>query len=284
MKISLFSQSLFALDLETAIRVTGEIGYEAIEVACFGPHLRLDQAREERDRIMGWIKAAGLEVSALSLSNDFVREDRRAESVQSTIGFIRLARGYETGIVKITPGGPSSLEATEADFEIFQEGIQSVCYVARKEGIRVVMETHLRQLSDTTASTVKLLEMGEAEVLGVNLDLCNVAFGGDDPVQSIRRLKDRLYFTHIKNGYLRNGTYDFRRLDDGVVDYPRAMAELRRIGYKGYLSIECLGEEARTHPRETPNRLPRGRSEHLWRLWVSWATIIMISLKMETGM
>lgn len=251
MKISLFSQSLFALDLETAIRVTGEIGYEAIEVACFGPHLHLQQARDEQDRIMGWIKAAGLEVSALSLSNDFVREDRRAESVESTIGFIRLAKAYETGIVKITPGGPSSLEATEADFDIFREGIQSVCHVAEEEGIRVVMETHLRQLSDTTASTLRLLEMGEPEVLGVNLDFCNVAFGGDDPVESIRQLKDRLYFTHIKNGVLKDGVYDFRRLDDGGVEYPRVIEELRRIRYKGVLSIECLGKEARTRARET---------------------------------
>jgi sugar phosphate isomerase/epimerase len=113
------------------------------------------------------------------------------------------------------------------------------------------METHLRQLSDTTASTLRLLEMEDPEVLGVNLDLCNVAFGGDDPVASIRQLKDRLYFAHIKNGYLRGESYDFRRLDDGIVDYPRVIAELQRIGYQGYLSIECLGEGARLRPKET---------------------------------
>jgi len=39
MKICLFSQSLFALFLDEAIGTAAEVGFSAIELACWGSHL-----------------------------------------------------------------------------------------------------------------------------------------------------------------------------------------------------------------------------------------------------
>jgi aryl-alcohol dehydrogenase-like predicted oxidoreductase len=49
MTISLFSQSLFALDLERAIDTTAKSGYDAIELACCKPHFDLERLRRARD-------------------------------------------------------------------------------------------------------------------------------------------------------------------------------------------------------------------------------------------
>jgi len=67
----------------------------------------------------------------------------------------------------------------------------------------------------------------------------------------VRVLADRLYHTHVKNGYNREGRWDFRYLDDGCVDYAPVLAALREIGYDGYLSIECLGPQAAEEPVQT---------------------------------
>ncbi len=249
-KISLFSQSLWAVDLREAIKIAGEVGYEAIEIACREPHMTLQMAKEQHREIMKWVKRAGLEVSALSLFTNFTDPDQREYSIDSTCEFISLAKYFNTDIVKIMPGGPSSLEATDEDFANFKEAILKCVKVAEKERVRIVVETHLRMLSDTTSSTQRILGDISSPWFGVNLDICNVFLGGDDPVESIDILKPRIMHFHIKDARRIDGGYEFTNLGEGEMNYIPILKRLKEIGYSGYLSIECLTQDAKDKPRE----------------------------------
>ncbi len=251
MKTSLFSQSLFAVPLEEAIEMTGKIGFEAIELACFGPHLSLELAQTEAPRLLRRIKNSNLRVAALSLSSHFTSIETLDKQLESAIGFIECAPAFETDIVKITPGSPGSAQATDEHWGSMQKAVRRLVEAARRAGVRLALETHLRGLSDRVSSTRRILDLDDTKVLGVNLDFCNVAFGGDDPLTAIEEMKDRLYLTHVKNGYLWDGEYDFRPLDDGMVSYPPIIERLYEVGFKGYLSVECLGASAREKPYET---------------------------------
>ena len=59
MELSLFSQSLFALNLSEAITATAEIGFPAIELACTPPYFDLERARREPERVACEIKEKG---------------------------------------------------------------------------------------------------------------------------------------------------------------------------------------------------------------------------------
>ena len=112
--ISLFSQSLFALDLERAIEGTAALGFDAIELACHTPHFDLETARRAPERVARYVERAGLAVSALSGFNTFTAPHILADEIAAAETLIRLAPLFRTEIVKLTPGTPGSAEATSA--------------------------------------------------------------------------------------------------------------------------------------------------------------------------
>jgi sugar phosphate isomerase/epimerase len=259
MKIGIFSQSFSSIGLEEAIDGAAAIGFDGIELAALPSHLPLERAVRAGAEIARRIADAGLSVSAISLYTNFTEDPKRAESVAETLGFVDLAHVFDTRTIKITPGPPGSAEAADAHYAGFARAMEELCPAARDAGVRYVMETHLRMPSDTTAGTLRLLELGDPEVLGVNLDFCNVATGGDDPTWSIRQLAPRLWYTHVKDGVHKPDVTGPERvtwgfLGEGDVDYPAILRALRAVGYDGYLSIECLQPEARTDPIGTARR------------------------------
>ena len=251
-KLSLFSQSLFAMDLLSAIPATAEAGFSAIELACLEPHFSLKSAKEEPEKIAGKIRDANLKVAALSLFNCFTDEDSLDDQIDSAVTYIRLAPMFETKIIKLTPGGPSSADADEQHWRRLKKALGLLIPAAKKAGVRLAFETHMRQLTDTLASSEHLLKLGDSDCVGLTVDFCNLAFASEDMSAVINALKDKIFHTHIKNGFLGDdGSWNFLPLDKGMVDYQSVLAELRKISYDGYLSVECLGEGAREKPVET---------------------------------
>ena len=255
MLISLFSQSLFALNLEQAIAGAAEAGFEAIELACAAPHLDVAKARQDAEQYAALIEGFGLTVSALSLFNQFTLESDLEQQVEEAELYMRLAPLFGTRIIKLTPGSPASAEATTEHWACLGRALELLDGVAGEVGVRLAVETHMKQLTDTVSGTRRMLEMAPSDRVGVTVDFSNLAFAGDDPAQAIVALGDRVYNTHIKNGTLgHDGSWHFHAMNMGLTDYGEVLPRLREAEYGGYLTIECLQPEARTAPIETAHR------------------------------
>ncbi|MBR6602956.1 MAG: sugar phosphate isomerase/epimerase, partial [Clostridia bacterium] len=95
--------------------------------------------------------------------------------------------------------------------------------------------------------------------VSVNLDPANlVMVAGDDPVAAVHNLKDYIVHTHAKDGVMLKATnpefiynvepmpeelrgvgfYREVPLGTGSVDFPKYIAALYEIGYRGFLTIE----------------------------------------------
>ena len=93
--------------------------------------------------------------------------------------------------------------------------------------------------------------------VAVNLDPANlVMVTGDDPVRAVHTLRDYIVHTHAKDGVkladndpevvyglVKNDVptgrgFEEVPLGEGAVDWPRYLAALDEIGYRGYLTIE----------------------------------------------
>ncbi len=255
MKVSLFSQSLFAYDLSKAIATTARLGFPAIELACANPHFDLKTACKEPERIAEQVQQAGLEVSALSLSNTFTDAGHLDEQIEVATIYIRLAPLFKTRLLKLTPGSPGSAEATEEHWQSLANALNRLIPIARDVGVRLAFETHMRQLTDTLASSQRLMKIAPADVVGLTVDFLNLAFAGEKMTEVIHVLKDRMYHTHIKNGYIDSkGGWHFQALDKGLLDYIALLNLLHDAGYTRYLSIECLSPQAAEKPCETARR------------------------------
>ena len=249
MKVSLFSQSLFALDLDSAIAATAELGYRGIELACCKPHFDLDTARRAPERVARRIEDSGLEVSALSGFNTFTDPDSLENELAAAETFIKLAPLFQTATVKLTPGPPSSREATSAHWRCMERALATLVPLAREVGVRLAFETHMRQLTDTLASSQRLLGLAESDAVGLTVDYSNMVFAGEGAAQVVVDLADRTYNTHLKNGRIdASGAWRFEPLDRGWTDYALVLRLLRDKAYRGFLTVECLSPEAAEHP------------------------------------
>lgn len=255
MKVSLFSQSLFALGLDEAIAATAAAGFDAIELACRAPHLDVDTARASCEAIADQIRGAGLAVSALSLFNSFTQADTLDGQIEAATTFMGLAAAFETTLVKLTPGPPASAEASDEDWWRLEEAVDALEPIARDMGVRLAFETHMRQLTDTLASSLRFLKLAPDDVVGLTVDFSNLSFAGESLVEAIPVLAGRMLHAHVKNGTVdADGGWHFGPLDEGLTDYRHVLALLAELGYDGYLSIECLGEDAQRKPVATARR------------------------------
>jgi len=252
MKTSIFSTSLTALDLRDAIRVAAEVGYDAIELGCFTPHLTLEMAEARGHEVCAWLREANLPVSALSLTVSYTSEDDGVwhANVDETCRFIRLCGRFGTRIVKTMPGEPGSAQATEKHWDRFRHAMDIIVPVAEAEGVKLAIETHLGHLSDSIETAARCIESGSPEVLGVNLDFCNVRTCHENPLHAIECFRGRIYLTHVKDSLFSTESGEYVPMGEGRMNYVPIIEQLQAIGYDGYLSVECLYPHAkRDEPR-----------------------------------
>lgn len=257
MKTSLFSTSLTALPLEDAIRVTAAVGYDAIELGCFEPHLTLETAEQRGDEVRAWLRESSIDVSALSLIVSYTSEDEGAwrRNVDETCRFIRLCAEFGTGLMKIMPGEPGSAQAGDAQWERYGRAMDIITPLARAEGVKLAVEYHLNHLSDSIETAARCLDAADPDVLGINLDFCNVRTCGDSPIDAIERFADRTFLAHIKDSRFDRDSGEYVPMGEGKMQYPPIIRRLRDTAYDGYLSVECLYPRAKTDD-------PRGAVAH----------------------
>ncbi|MEK7399522.1 MAG: sugar phosphate isomerase/epimerase [Candidatus Poribacteria bacterium] len=247
-KISLFSQSLFSLSLTEAIKTTADIGFPAIELACMKPHFDIDMSP---DRVAEQIHNAGLDVSALSLFNNFTDRSQLNNQIDKAMAYIKMATLFNTKVIKMTPGPPDSATATEDNWRCLEIALRQLVPVAEEVGVCLAFETHMRQLTDTLSGAKRLLEITSSNAVGLTVDFSNMSFAGESMTDVISKLSGRMYNTHLKNGTIgKDGSWHFKSLDDGLTNYLIVLSLLRNINYNGYLTIECLSAYAMKNPYE----------------------------------
>ena len=198
------------------------------------------------------IRSADMRVSALSLFTEFSRTETPEAQLERAIGLIRLCPIFETALVKVTLGGPASAAAEQAHWGCLARGLERPTREAQRLGIRLAFETHTRQLTDTVAGSLRLNGMAEPKMVGLTVDYANLAFAGESYPAAATTLFPRTFHTHIKNGTkVSGGGWHFSPLDQGLTDYGKILPLLRASGYQWYLSVECLGQDAKERPRET---------------------------------
>ena len=251
MKTSVFSTSLTALGLQEAIEVAADVGYDAIELGCFAPHLTLDAVRTRLRDIRGWLADAGIAVSALSLTVEYTAHDAAVwrANVDETIEFVRACRDLGTDTVKTMPGRPSSAEATPEHWDRYSRAMDAIVPVAESEHVKLAVETHLNHLSDSIETAARCVEGYDPAVLGVNLDFCNVHTCHEQALAAIDRFQGRIHLAHVKDSLFSTASGEYVPMGQGKMDYPPIVERLRSVGYRGYMSVECLYPQAKQDPR-----------------------------------
>ena len=133
---------------------------------------------------------------------------------------------------------------------------------AQDRGITLILENHYKddfweypEFAQKMDVFCQLVESIDHPNFGVNYDPSNTFLAGEDPLELLRRVSARVVTMHASDRYLKEGTIeDLRKEEGGAVgyakrlshgeigkglnDYDAIFTELRRVGFDGWISIE----------------------------------------------
>jgi sugar phosphate isomerase/epimerase len=213
------------------------------------------------------IRSAGFAMPMLCCSPDFSHPDAdaRKRAIDREVEMIRIARrlGGEGTVCRVLSGQRHPGVDRERGLAWVVECINAVLPVARECGIVLGLENHYKdsfwsypefaQKKDLFLELVRAIP--DRKNFGVQYDPSNAVVAGDDPIELLQAVADRVVSMHASDRYLVEGaTLDSLRQADGTIgysanlrhgvtgkglnDYHAIFRILADNGYRGWVSIE----------------------------------------------
>ena len=184
------------------------------------------------DRVGAAIHAAGFAMPMLCCSPDFTdpEPDGRKRALDREAEMIRVCRrlGGPKSVCRVLSGQRYPGVSREQGVAWVVDAITKLLPVAREHDVILGMENHYKdgfwQFAEFAQKKDVFLEIVRAipdrEHFGVQYDPSNAIVAGDDPVQLLRDVADRVVSMHASDRYLADGgTLDDLRQADGRLGY-----------------------------------------------------------------
>ena len=219
------------------------------------------------DRVGEALQAADFEMPMLCASPDFTHPDAdvRARELDTEAEMIRIAArlGGRGASCRVLSGQRHPEVSAEQGLAWAADSITSLLPMAHEYGITLAIENHYKdgfwrypEFAQHRQVFLELLDRIDDRVaFGVQYDPSNAIVAGDDPVELLEQVVDRVVTLQASDRSLAPGTSlaDLRSSDgtigystdlqhgvigQGLNDYPRIFSILAEHGYDGWISIE----------------------------------------------
>jgi sugar phosphate isomerase/epimerase len=191
--------------------------------------------------------------------------NKRKREVERQVHMIRITKrlGGERAVCRVLSGQSYPEVSWEQGREWVIEAFNELIPVAKENKVILGMENHYKdgfwkypEFAQKMDRFVEIVEqVFEREYFGVQFDPSNAIVAGDDPVELLRRVADRVVSMHASDRYLAEGaTLEDLRQTDGTVgysanlrhgvtgkglnDYHTIFKILAEHHYSGWVSIE----------------------------------------------
>jgi sugar phosphate isomerase/epimerase len=205
----------------------------------------------------------GLSIPMLCCSPDFTHPDPkfRQQQVDLEKGWIDMTVALGGQYCRVL-SGQRRPEVSRADgLRYAAEGIEACIPHAAANGVTLILENHYKdnywqypEFAQKTDVFCELVDRIHSPHFGVNYDPSNTFLAGEDPLELLARVKNRVVTMHASDRYLAEGTIeDLRREEDsvgyakrlrhgeigkGMNDYDAIFGTLAGVGFDGWISIE----------------------------------------------
>jgi sugar phosphate isomerase/epimerase len=184
------------------------------------------------DSVAEAIRATGREMPMLCCSPDFTNSDAdaRKRAVEKECELVRVTRrlGGPRAVCRVLSGQRYPEVGREQGLQWVVECINAVLPVAREYDVILGLENHYKdgfwkypefaQKKDVFLQLVNAIP--DRTHFGVQYDPSNATVAGDDPVELLRAVADRVVSMHASDRYLADGaTLDDLRAADGTIGY-----------------------------------------------------------------
>jgi sugar phosphate isomerase/epimerase len=233
--VTLFTGQWADIPLAELAPLAKKMGFDGLELACWGDHMDVDKAAESQeycDEKRKLLADHGLECHAIShhlagqlvcdLNNDgrsdmFAPEalagnpeGQRDWAVQTMKNAAKAAKNMGVKVVNGFTGSsiwhmlysfpPASEQMIEEGFTYFANMWNPIFDVFDECGVRFALEVHPTEIAfDTITARRALAAVNHREAFGFNFDPSHLEWQGVDPVKFLKSFPDRIYHVHMKD-------------------------------------------------------------------------------------
>jgi sugar phosphate isomerase/epimerase len=215
------------------------IGFDGIEM--YEPYVK-DWHNQRMEGLASQIREIGLEISMWTSYADFASSDPsvRAEQTAHLQKAVDMAYLFGTHIVRVTAGAWIEGVAREDILENIASGLRGCLDYAESRAVLLALENH-HVVGTRNQDFLQILELVNDARLKVNLDTSNPMVSGNNAVELVEQIADRVVHMHASD----------RRRDlhhciegTGEVDFAEIFSALQSAGYHGWISLEAAGQDA----------------------------------------
>jgi sugar phosphate isomerase/epimerase len=219
------------------------------------------QVDGQRAAIRAALTETGVAIACYDIVCAFATADaaKRVAAVAAVEAACGRAADLGAPHVLLIPAAPEPGLPIELVREHVAAGLRACLPTARRLGLTASIP-NLGELAAYYGQCDVVLALLEAAgpAMGLTYDVGNWALAGEDPLAALARVGPRVAHVHLKDWRVepaggRPDPASFAGLDgrrylgvalgEGEVDLARALAELGRLGYAGYLAVEYEGPD-----------------------------------------
>ena len=210
------------------------------------------------------VESHGKSIPMMCCSPDFTHPDEmfRSNEIAKQKRWIDMTKALGGSYCRVLSGQRRPELSVEKGVSLAVDCINTCLPYAKAHGVTLILENHYKddfweypEFAQKMDVFCKLLDKINDPHFGVNYDPSNTFLAGEDPLELLYRVSSRVVTMHASDRYLKEGTLEDLRKEEGgatgyakrlshgeigkgLNDYDAIFAELSRVKFDGWISIE----------------------------------------------
>ena len=210
------------------------------------------------------VEDKGKVIPMMCCSPDFTHPDAafRKKEIAKQKRWIDMTAALGGSYCRVLSGQRRPELSMDQGIQLAAESIEACLPYAKQSGITLIIENHYKddfweypEFAQKMDVFCKLVDRIHDANFGVNYDPSNTYLAGEDPLELLKRVSHRVVTMHASDRYLKEGTIEDLRKEEGgaagyakrlshgeigkgLNDYNAIFAELKSKGFNGWISIE----------------------------------------------
>ncbi|WP_339816064.1 sugar phosphate isomerase/epimerase family protein [uncultured Imperialibacter sp.] len=210
------------------------------------------------------VEGYGKVIPMMCCSPDFTHPDTafREKEIVKQKNWIDMTYALGGSYCRVLSGQKRPGLTIDEGVKLAADCIEACLPYAQERGITLIIENHYKddfweypEFAQKADVFCQLVESIDHPCFGVNYDPSNTYLAGEDPIELLKRVSHRVVTMHASDRYLKYGSIDDLRNEEGgaigyakrlshgeigkgLNDYDAIFTELKRVGFDGWISIE----------------------------------------------
>ncbi|MBS1916922.1 MAG: TIM barrel protein [Bacteroidetes bacterium] len=206
----------------------------------------------------------GKSIPMMCCSPDFTHPDRsfRDAEIAKQKNWIDMTVSLGGSYCRVLSGQRRPELSMDEGIKLAADCIYECLPYAAERNITLIIENHYKddfweypEFAQKMEVFCKLVDAIHHPNFGVNYDPSNTYLAGEDPIELLKRVSNRVVTMHASDRYLKEGTIEDLRKEEGgaagyakrlshgeigkgLNDYDAIFSELKRVGFNSWISIE----------------------------------------------